>query len=65
MVRYLHADGADVEKDEPYVELEAMKMIMSLRSTEAGKIQHALSAGSIVSIALYSNPRGGIKDTNE
>merc|ERR1719487_971573 len=49
VVRYLHADGADVEKDEPYVELEAMKMIMSLRSGEAGKIKHSLSAGSIVS----------------
>merc|ERR1719217_1662154 len=42
VVRYLHADGADVDKDEPYVELEAMKMIMSLRSGEAGKIKHPL-----------------------
>jgi acetyl-CoA carboxylase/biotin carboxylase 1 len=49
VVRYLHSDGADVEKDEPYVELEAMKMIMSLRSSEAGKIQQSLSPGSIVS----------------
>jgi acetyl-CoA carboxylase/biotin carboxylase 1 len=49
VVRYLHQDGADVEKDEPYVELEAMKMIMSLRSGEAGKISHSLSPGSIVS----------------
>merc|ERR1719420_837374 len=49
VVRYLHADGAEVEKDEPYVELEAMKMIMSLRSGEAGKIHHSLAAGSIVS----------------
>merc|ERR1719487_2827189 len=49
VVRYLHADGAEVEKDEPYVELEAMKMIMSLRSTEAGKIHHALSPGALVS----------------
>merc|ERR1719440_220018 len=49
VVRYLHADGADVDKDEPYVELEAMKMIMSLRSGEAGKITHSLATGAIVS----------------
>merc|ERR1719454_932826 len=49
VVRYLVADGEEVGKDEPYVELEAMKMIMSLRADEAGKIQQALSPGAIVS----------------
>merc|ERR1719387_1923517 len=48
VVRYLVADGETVGKDEPYVELEAMKMIMSLRADEAGKIQQALSPGAIV-----------------
>jgi len=49
VVRYLHDEGADIAKGEPFVELEAMKMIMALKSTEAGKISHAKSAGSIVS----------------
>merc|ERR1719389_386728 len=48
LVRYLVADGESVGKDEPYVELEAMKMIMSVRADEAGKIQQALSPGAIV-----------------
>merc|ERR1719247_3194526 len=48
VVRYLVADGEDVGKDQPYVELEAMKMIMSLRADEAGKVQQALSPGAIV-----------------
>merc|ERR1719498_1374018 len=48
VVRYLVADGESVGKDEPYVELEAMKMIMSLRADEAGKIQQSLSPGAIV-----------------
>ncbi|CAE7605731.1 ACC1 [Symbiodinium natans] len=49
VVRYLHDEGAEVAKGEAYIELEAMKMIMSLKSGEAGKITHALSPGSIVS----------------
>merc|ERR1719506_1743288 len=48
VVRYLVADGEEVGKDEPYVELEAMKMIMSLRAEDAGKIQQSLSPGAIV-----------------
>merc|ERR1719201_2784269 len=48
VVRYLVADGEEVGKDQPYVELEAMKMIMSLRAEDAGKIQQALSPGAIV-----------------
>mmetsp|Transcript_23591 Transcript_23591/g.76855 ORF Transcript_23591/g.76855 Transcript_23591/m.76855 type:complete len:2137 (+) Transcript_23591:142-6552(+) len=49
VVRYLHEDGAAVEAGVPYVECEAMKMIMQLRTTEAGNIKHELQAGSIIS----------------
>eukprot|EP00930_Biecheleria_cincta_P038398 TRINITY_DN26381_c0_g2_i1.p1 TRINITY_DN26381_c0_g2~~TRINITY_DN26381_c0_g2_i1.p1 ORF type:complete len:2142 (-),score=492.71 TRINITY_DN26381_c0_g2_i1:106-6303(-) len=49
VVRYLHDEGTEVKKGEPFIELEAMKMIMALKSEETGKITHALSAGSIVS----------------
>jgi acetyl-CoA carboxylase/biotin carboxylase 1 len=49
LVRYLHAEGDDVVVDEPFVELEAMKMIMSIRATASGKIHHCLSPGSVVS----------------
>lgn len=48
LVRYLHPDGADVAEGEPFVELEAMKMIMSLRATSAGKIHQTLRAGAVV-----------------
>merc|ERR1719353_2206400 len=48
VVRYLVADGEEVGKDQPYVELEAMKMIMSLRADEAGKVTQSLSPGAIV-----------------
>jgi len=48
LVRYLHADGADIKEGEPFAELEAMKMIMSLRSGVSGKIHHTLGAGAIV-----------------
>jgi len=49
VVRYLHEEGTEIAKGDTYVELEAMKMIMAIKSPEAGKIRHALSAGSIVS----------------
>lgn len=49
VVRYLHDEGATIAKGEPYIELEAMKMIMALKSSEAGKIYHSKSSGSIVS----------------
>ena len=38
-----------MNKDEPYVEVEAMKMIMAIKSTESGEIRHNLSPGSIIS----------------
>lgn len=49
VVRYLQDNGADVESGEPYVEVEAMKMIMPIRASESGKITHALSPGTVIS----------------
>merc|ERR1711988_1072734 len=49
IVRYLQEDGADVENGTPYVEVEAMKMIMPLKTSESGKINHEMSPGSIIS----------------
>ena len=49
VVRFLQQDGETVEKDKPYVEIEAMKMIMSVKATESGVITHNLSPGSILS----------------
>ena len=49
VVRFLQQDGDQVEKDEPYVEVEAMKMIMAIKASESGQITHNLSPGSILS----------------
>jgi acetyl-CoA carboxylase/biotin carboxylase 1 len=49
VVRYLQDNGANVEAGQPYVEVEAMKMIMPIKATESGKITHNLSAGSVIS----------------
>eukprot|EP00543_Licmophora_paradoxa_P006771 CAMPEP_0202445904 /NCGR_PEP_ID=MMETSP1360-20130828/4612_1 /ASSEMBLY_ACC=CAM_ASM_000848 /TAXON_ID=515479 /ORGANISM="Licmophora paradoxa, Strain CCMP2313" /LENGTH=2079 /DNA_ID=CAMNT_0049062311 /DNA_START=41 /DNA_END=6280 /DNA_ORIENTATION=+ len=49
VVRYLQDNGADVESGEPYVEVEAMKMIMPIKASESGKITHNLSPGSVIS----------------
>ena len=49
VVRYLQDNGGDVEAGQPYVEVEAMKMIMPLKATESGKITHSLSPGSVIS----------------
>jgi acetyl-CoA carboxylase/biotin carboxylase 1 len=38
-----------VEAGQPYVEVEAMKMIMPIKATESGKITHNLSPGSVIS----------------
>jgi acetyl-CoA carboxylase/biotin carboxylase 1 len=38
-----------VEVGQPFVEVEAMKMIMPIKATESGKITHNLSAGSVIS----------------
>ena len=49
VVRYLQDNGAAVEEGQPYVEVEAMKMIMPIKASESGKITHSLSAGSVIS----------------
>ena len=49
IVRFLQQDGDVVDKDQPYVEVEAMKMIMAIKATESGVISHNLSPGSILS----------------
>jgi len=49
IVRYLQDDGGQVKEGEPYVELEAMKMIMPIKATATGKVSHVRGAGSIVS----------------
>jgi len=49
VVRYLQDNGASVDEGEPYVEVEAMKMIMPLKASESGAITHNLSPGSVIS----------------
>ena len=48
VVRFLQQDGDKVEKDQPYVEVEAMKMIMALKAGEAGVISQKLQPGAIL-----------------
>ena len=48
VVRFLQEEGTEVPAGTPFVECEAMKMIMQLRTTEAGTIKHNLSPGSII-----------------
>ena len=40
IVRYLQEDGAEIQAGAPYVEVEAMKMIMPLKATESGSVTH-------------------------
>jgi len=49
VVRYLQDNGAEVQAGQPYVEVEAMKMIMPIKASETGAITHALSPGSVIS----------------
>lgn len=48
VVRYLQDNGGDVAAGQPYVEVEAMKMIMPIKASESGKITHTLSPGSVI-----------------
>lgn len=48
-MRYLQDNGGEVKVGEPFVEVEAMKMIMPLKATESGKITHNLSPGTVIS----------------
>ena len=49
IVRYLQEPGTEVAAGEPFIEVEAMKMIMPIKATESGTITHAKSSGSIIS----------------
>jgi len=48
VVRYLQDNGASVEAGQPYIEVEAMKMIIPIKASESGKITHSLSPGSVI-----------------
>lgn len=48
VVRYLQDNGAPVESGQPYIEVEAMKMIIPIKASESGKITHNLSPGSVI-----------------
>jgi len=48
VVRYLKENGEEIKEGEPFVEIEAMKMIMPVKATETGKITNALSSGSVI-----------------
>jgi acetyl-CoA carboxylase/biotin carboxylase 1 len=48
IVRYLQPNGGQVKKGEGYIEIEAMKMIMTLKATEDGQISHSLSPGTVI-----------------
>jgi len=48
VVRFLHADGAEVEAGTPFIEVEAMKMVMPLLTQESGTITHNVAPGGII-----------------
>ena len=48
IVRFLQQDGEEILKDQPYVEVEAMKMIMAIKATDSGAVKHNLSPGSVI-----------------
>ncbi|CBZ50010.1 hypothetical protein NCLIV_004860 [Neospora caninum Liverpool] len=48
VVRYLVPDKSQVNKGEPYVEVEAMKMVMTLTAGETGVLSHTKSPGSVI-----------------
>ncbi|EUD69224.1 biotin carboxylase subunit-acetyl CoA carboxylase [Plasmodium inui San Antonio 1] len=50
IVKYLIKDGEEVKKNEDYIEVEAMKMIMTFKSTEKGILRHRMSEGTIVKV---------------
>merc|ERR1719199_614690 len=61
VVRYLQDDGAEVGAGEPFVECEAMKMIMQLRTTQEGKVNQVLPPGSIISAMELKDPSQVVK----
>lgn len=62
LVRYVVADGQHVAKDQPYAELEVMKMYVTLTAPESGvirtiKIEGAiLEAGDLIATLVLDDP---------
>eukprot|EP01068_Selenidium_serpulae_P019513 Selendium_serpulae@DN6807_c0_g1_i1.p1 len=48
VVRYLKESGDAVRKDEPYFEVESMKMFMTLKASEEGKISIDKAPGAVI-----------------
>ena len=48
LVRYLVEDGAGVAAGQPFAEAEAMKMLITIKAGESGKINHELNPGAII-----------------
>ena len=46
LARLLVADGAHLKKGDPYVEIEVMKMYMSLKTAESGTVHFQMSEGA-------------------
>jgi acetyl-CoA carboxylase / biotin carboxylase 1 len=46
LARLLVADGSHLNKGDPYVEIEVMKMYMSLKTAEAGTVHFQMSEGA-------------------
>ncbi|EWC85337.1 hypothetical protein PFNF54_05814 [Plasmodium falciparum NF54] len=72
IVKYLINDGEEVKKNDDYIEVEAMKMIMTFKSTESGILRHKLSEGTIIKIGdllgiieKKDNDKKHIKQDNE
>ena len=49
LLRYLVDDGAHVHADQPYAELEVMKMVLPLLAPAAGHVHFQLPEGSVLS----------------
>ncbi|ETB63002.1 hypothetical protein YYC_00609 [Plasmodium yoelii 17X] len=50
IVKYLIKDGEKINKFDDYIEVEAMKMIMTFKSTETGILKHKMSEGAMIKI---------------
>ncbi|KAL3149360.1 hypothetical protein ABBQ32_002163 [Trebouxia sp. C0010 RCD-2024] len=48
LVRYLLPDGSHVKNDQPYAEVEVMKMLMPLLSSAAGQLHLCMSESSVM-----------------
>ncbi|RMZ92777.1 acetyl- carboxylase 1 isoform X1, partial [Brachionus plicatilis] len=50
LVQFLVEDGEHVQAGQVYAEIEVMKMIMELRSTVSGRVQHVKRNGSVLEV---------------